>query len=176
MKNKLYCLDSWLEEIIAHPITKSNLNLDQIKIRDGVMDATVFLRNTKGWGEWELGQKEFEKWLPNGENHARDPEKAINEKKEIQELYKNFDLSGIIVDVGGSVGTFSIIDGKTHFGVCIEINANHIGSVMDGFVFGTAKLVYQGRTTHIWSIEIKDEKQKLISTSRMTMMIIERKK
>ena len=76
----------------------------------------------------------------------------------------------------GSVGTFSIIDGKTHFGVCIEINANHIGSVMDGFVFGTAKLVHQGRTTHIWSIEIKDEKHKLISTSRMTMMIIERKK
>ena len=76
----------------------------------------------------------------------------------------------------GSVGTFSIIDGKTHYGVCIEINANHIGSVMEGFVFGTAKLVHQGRTTHIWNIEIKDEKHKLISTSRMTMMIIERKK
>ena len=76
----------------------------------------------------------------------------------------------------GSVGTFSIIDGKKHYGVCIEINANHIGSVMDGFVFGTAKLVHQGRTTHIWNIEIRDEKHKLISTSRMTMMIIERKK
>ena len=76
----------------------------------------------------------------------------------------------------GSVGTFSIIDGKTHYGVCIEINANHIGSVMEGFVFGTAKLVHQGRTTHIWNIEIRDEKHKLISTSRMTMMIIERKK
>ena len=76
----------------------------------------------------------------------------------------------------GSVGTFSIIDGKTHYGVCIEINANHIGSVMEGFVFGTAKLVHKGRTTHIWNIEIRDEKHKLISTSRMTMMIIERKK
>jgi 1,4-dihydroxy-2-naphthoyl-CoA hydrolase len=76
----------------------------------------------------------------------------------------------------GSVGTFSIIDGKTHYGVCIEINANHIGSAMEGFVFGTAKLVHQGRTTHIWNIEITDEKHKLISTSRMTMMIIERKK
>ena len=76
----------------------------------------------------------------------------------------------------GSVGTFSIIDGKTHYGVCIEINANHIGSAMEGFVFGTAKLLHQGRTTHIWNIEIKDEKHKLISTSRMTMMIIERKK
>ena len=47
---------------------------------------------------------------------------------------------------------------------------------MEGFVFGTAKLVHQGRTTHIWTIEIRDEKDKLISTSRMTMMIIESKK
>ena len=76
----------------------------------------------------------------------------------------------------GSIGTFLIIDGKTQNGVCIEINANHVGSAMEGFVFGTAKLVHQGRTTHIWNIEIRDEKHKLISTSRMTMMIIERKK
>ena len=76
----------------------------------------------------------------------------------------------------GSIGTFSIINGKTHYGVCIEINANHIGSVMEGFVFGTAKLVHQGKTTHIWNIEIKDDKKKMISVSRMTMMIIERKK
>jgi 1,4-dihydroxy-2-naphthoyl-CoA hydrolase len=76
----------------------------------------------------------------------------------------------------GSIGTFLIIDGKTQNGVCIEINANHIGSAMEGFVYGTAKLLHQGRTTHIWNIEIRDEKHKLISTSRMTMMIIERKK
>ena len=76
----------------------------------------------------------------------------------------------------GSIGTFGIIDGKTHYGVCIEINANHIGSAMKGFVFGIAKIVHQGKTTHVWSIEIRDEKDKLISTSRMTMMIIERKK
>ena len=47
---------------------------------------------------------------------------------------------------------------------------------MKGFVFGIAKIVHQGKTTHVWSIEIRDEKDKLISTSRMTMMIIERKK
>jgi len=76
----------------------------------------------------------------------------------------------------GSIGTFSIINGKTHYGVCIEINANHIGSAMEGFVFGTASIVHQGKTTHIWNIEIRDEKDKLISVSRMTMMIIERKK
>ena len=76
----------------------------------------------------------------------------------------------------GSIGTFLIIDGKTQNGVCIEINANHIGSAMEGFVYGTAKLLHQGKTTHIWNIEIRDDNKRLISSSRMTMMIIERKK
>ena len=76
----------------------------------------------------------------------------------------------------GSIGTFASINGKTHYGVCIEINANHIGSIMEGYVFGKATAVHLGKTTHIWNIEIRDEKDKLISTSRMTMMIIERKK
>lgn len=76
----------------------------------------------------------------------------------------------------GSIGTFSIIDNKKYYGVCIEINANHIGSVMQGDVIGTATIAHKGKTTHVWNIEIRDESEKLISVSRMTMMIIERKK
>jgi len=76
----------------------------------------------------------------------------------------------------GSVGTYAIIDGKKYHGVCIEINANHIGSAMQGSVYGTAKITHKGKSTHVWNIEIKDEKGKLISISRMTMMIIERNK
>ncbi len=76
----------------------------------------------------------------------------------------------------GSVGTYLIIGTKTHYGVCIEINANHIGSIMEGSVFGRADLVHKGKTTHVWKVEIKDKDGKLISVSRMTMMILERKK
>ncbi len=76
----------------------------------------------------------------------------------------------------GSVGTYLILGTKTHYGVCIEINANHVGSVMEGNVIGTARLLHQGKTTHIWNIEIRDNQDKLISYSRMTMMILERQK
>ena len=69
-----------------------------------------------------------------------------------------------------------ILDTKKHYGVCIEINANHVGSVMSGFVTGTATLLHCGKTTHVWNIEIKDEKDKLISFSRLTMMILEHQK
>ena len=84
--------------------------------------------------------------------------------------------SCVLAEALGSIASNLCLDMKKQKAVGLEINANHIGSAMEGFVFGTAKLVHQGRTTHIWNIEIKDEKHKLISTSRMTMMIIERKK
>lgn len=75
----------------------------------------------------------------------------------------------------GSAGTYLMIDTKTHYGVCIEINANHVGAVMKGDVTGIASLLHKGKTTHIWNVEIKDEKDRLISYARMTIMILERK-
>jgi len=76
----------------------------------------------------------------------------------------------------GSTGTYLTIRTKTHYGVCIEINANHIGSIMEGYVYGKASLVHKGKTTHIWKIDIKDKTGKMISMSRLTMMILEIKK
>lgn len=76
----------------------------------------------------------------------------------------------------GSTGTYLSIGTKTHYGVCIEINANHIGSIMDGYVYGRANLVHKGKTTHIWQIDIKDKAGKMISMCRLTMMILEIKK
>lgn len=74
----------------------------------------------------------------------------------------------------GSVGTYLMINTKTHHGVCIEINANHIGSAMKGIVTGTATLLHKGKTTHVWNVEIRDEDDKLLSYSRMTIMVLER--
>jgi 1,4-dihydroxy-2-naphthoyl-CoA hydrolase len=76
----------------------------------------------------------------------------------------------------GSTGTYLSVGTKTHYGVCIEINANHVGSIMKGFVYGRAEIVHKGKSTHIWKIEIKDENGKMISMSRLTMMILEIKK
>ena len=105
MYKKLYVIDDWLENIIAHPITKNKINSDQIKKINGIFDATVYLKNTSGWEDWEKGQNKFESWLSKGEYKNQLINNFINEKKEIKNVYKNFELSGIIVDVGGSVGT-----------------------------------------------------------------------
>ena len=74
----------------------------------------------------------------------------------------------------GSVGSHILIDNEKESAVGIEINANHITSTKNGFVFGTGKMIHKGNSTHIWSIEIKDEKDKLISISRLTVMILKK--
>ena len=76
----------------------------------------------------------------------------------------------------GSVGSNLLIDSKTEYAVGLSINANHIGSAKDNFVIGKGNLIHKGKSTHIWSIEIKDADKKLISICRLTVMIIKKRK
>ena len=76
----------------------------------------------------------------------------------------------------GSVGSNILIDTETEYAVGLSINANHIGSAKNGHVFGTGILVHKGKSTHVWSIEIKDKDERLISICRLTVMIIKKNK
>lgn len=75
----------------------------------------------------------------------------------------------------GSVAAHASIDSSKFQSVGLEINANHIRSVKDGLVTGTAYPIHIGKSTHVWSVEIKNEAGKLICTSRITMAIIEKR-
>jgi 1,4-dihydroxy-2-naphthoyl-CoA hydrolase len=59
--------------------------------------------------------------------------------------------------------------------VGLEINANHLRAVTEGWVTGTCKPVRIGRTIHVWNIEIHDQKGRLSCVSRITIAIIDRK-
>ena len=74
----------------------------------------------------------------------------------------------------GSIGSHILVDDKTENAVGVEINANHIRSVKSGFVTGIGSIIHKGKSTHIWNIEIFDEKNKLVSTSRLTVMILKK--
>ena len=75
----------------------------------------------------------------------------------------------------GSVAAFASIDATKFQAVGLEINANHIRSVRSGVVRGIARPIHLGRKTHVWSIEIYHEEDKLVCTSRITMAIIEKR-
>ena len=56
--------------------------------------------------------------------------------------------------------------------VGMEINANHVRPVRDGFVHAVAKAEALGRTTQVWTIRITDEADRLVCLSRITMAVI----
>lgn len=82
--------------------------------------------------------------------------------------------SVVLAETLGSVGSHFLVEKEGKGAVGVEINANHITSVKSGWVFGTAILKHRGGKLHVWSIDIKDKNEKLVCTSRLTVMIISR--
>lgn len=82
--------------------------------------------------------------------------------------------SVVLAETLGSIGSNCCIDQDKQFCVGLEVNANHIRSMREGWVYGTATLVHFGRKTHIWEIRITNAKEQLVCISRLTMAILDR--
>ena len=82
--------------------------------------------------------------------------------------------SVVLAETLGSIGSHFLVEKEGKGAVGIEINANHVRSVKSGWVYGTATIKHRGGKLHVWSIDIVDESDKLICTSRLTVMIIPR--
>lgn len=75
----------------------------------------------------------------------------------------------------GSVAATYCVDFSVQYCVGLEINANHIKSVKDGFVYGTARPIHVGKKTQVWEIEIVNDKKELVCVSRITLAVIDRR-
>jgi 1,4-dihydroxy-2-naphthoyl-CoA hydrolase len=83
--------------------------------------------------------------------------------------------SCVLAETIGSVASHLIIDPSEFYCVGIEINANHIRSAKEGFVYGTCSPLHIGSSTHVWDIRITNEEEKLICISRLTVAIMKKK-
>ncbi len=84
-------------------------------------------------------------------------------------------VSVVLAETLGSVGAWCTINPETHYCVGLDINANHIRGVKQGFVSGKATPLHLGKTTQVWEIRITDEQGKLVCISRLTIAVLERK-
>ena len=76
----------------------------------------------------------------------------------------------------GSVGsTLCLEDMNEHLAVGLEINANHLSPVFEGYVYGKATPIKLGRKIHVWNIDITDDQGKKVCISRLTIAIIDKK-
>lgn len=78
-------------------------------------------------------------------------------------------VSVVLAETAASIGAALHLDLKRYTPVGVEINANHLRSVSSGTVIAEARPVYTGRQISVWTIEIRDERQRLISVSRCTL-------
>lgn len=74
----------------------------------------------------------------------------------------------------GSMGAMLTLDPARFQIVGLEINANHVRGVREGWVIGTARPLHRGRTTQLWEIKIVDEAGKLVCVSRITLAVLEK--
>ncbi|TXN35901.1 hotdog fold thioesterase [Flagellimonas hymeniacidonis] len=75
----------------------------------------------------------------------------------------------------GSAASYIFLDGQEFYVRGIEIAANHVKSIREGFVHARATIIHKGRTTQLWEIKITNEEGDLISNCKLTTIALPRK-
>lgn len=81
----------------------------------------------------------------------------------------------VLAETIASTAANAVVDQAHQYCVGLEINANHLQSAREGIVTGIARPIHLGKTTQVWSIEIRNASGKLTCISRMTAAILNRK-
>lgn len=80
-------------------------------------------------------------------------------------------VSVVLAETLGSCGAaFAVPEGTRVVG--LDINANHLRGVSEGWVTGVARAVHVGRSTQVWQIDLRDDAGKLSCVARLTMAVL----
>ncbi len=80
---------------------------------------------------------------------------------------------GIAETVGSTAANYAV-DIMKEYCVGLEINTNHLRPVKSGKLIAKAFPFHLGKTTHVWSIEIRNVEGKLVSINRHTVAVKKR--
>ena len=81
-----------------------------------------------------------------------------------------------LAETTGSFAAHMFLDLNDVFVRGIEISANHIKSVKDGYVYAKASFIHKGRTTQLLQVRITDDDDNLISLCKLTTVAISKSK
>ena len=80
--------------------------------------------------------------------------------------------SATLAETLGSIAGGLKVDRELQTVVGVEINCNHLRSPKNGWVYGKATPVKIGRKIQVWNIEIKNDDEKLVCVSRLTLAVV----
>jgi len=79
-----------------------------------------------------------------------------------------------LAETVGSVAATLCVDREKYVCLGQEINANHLRPISSGIVTATARPFHIGKRSQVWSVEIRDEEERLVCVSRLTMAVVDR--
>ena len=77
-----------------------------------------------------------------------------------------------LAETVGSTAANLCVDSEREMCLGQEINANHLRPVYSGCVTATARPLHRGNRSQVWQIEIRDEQERLVCVSRLTMAVV----
>lgn len=83
--------------------------------------------------------------------------------------------SVVLAESIGSIASALVVDLEKSMIVGMEINANHVRAVKEGEVFATCSPLHIGVSSHVWEIKIRNEQEKLVCVSRLTVAVLKQR-
>lgn len=81
--------------------------------------------------------------------------------------------SVVLAESLGSTASFlSLENPEKQAAVGVEINANHLKSAREGYVYAKCTALKVGRTMHVWDIKITNEQEELVCVCRLTTAVV----
>ena len=81
-------------------------------------------------------------------------------------------VSVVFAETLASWASAYVVDPAQYHCVGQEINANHLRAVPEGWVYGVARPLHLGRSSHVWDVRLTDEADRLTCVSRVTMAVL----
>lgn len=82
--------------------------------------------------------------------------------------------SAALAETVASAAANYCVDQSRFVCVGMELNINHLKPVKSGFVEATATPLHLGKTTQVWEIYVRDESDRLVSASRLTVAVLQK--
>jgi uncharacterized protein (TIGR00369 family) len=80
-------------------------------------------------------------------------------------------VSALMAEGAASIGG-AVSVGPEHIVVGTELNCSHLRSMTEGTLTATATPFRKGRNVHVWGIELRDDKDRLICVARCTLQVL----
>ena len=88
----------------------------------------------------------------------------------------NGGVSLVLIETLGSMSAACLVDTNKFNPLGIQVTANHLAIARPGDVItATSKPVHIGRSTQIWDVSIRNQKDQLVCDGRITLLIAEKK-